>query len=109
MPTNRKIVLVPDNMGREGVNLLKARDDLDVRPYPATITQRDLLPLLSDATAIALSGTPYRRTEMDASPAMQVIARIGVGYDAVEVPALTARKVPLMIAGTSNSTSVAAH
>ena len=44
---------------------------------------------------------------MDASPAMQVVARIGVGYDAVEVPALTARRVPLMIAGTANSTSVA--
>ncbi len=44
---------------------------------------------------------------MDASPAMQVVARIGVGYDAVEVPALTARRVPLMVAGTANSTSVA--
>lgn len=109
MATNRKIVLVPDNMGREGVALLKARDDLDVRAYAATITQRDLLPLLADTAAIALSGTPYRQKEMDASPAMQVVARIGVGYDAVEVPALTARKVPLMIAGTSNSTSVAEH
>jgi D-3-phosphoglycerate dehydrogenase / 2-oxoglutarate reductase len=44
---------------------------------------------------------------MDASPAMQVVARIGVGYDAVEVPALTARGVPLMTAGVANSTSVA--
>ena len=38
---------------------------------------------------------------------MQVVARIGVGYDAVEVPALTTRGVPLMTAGTANSTSVA--
>jgi D-3-phosphoglycerate dehydrogenase len=44
---------------------------------------------------------------MDASPTMQVVARIGVGYDAVEIPALTARRVPLMTAGTANSTSVA--
>ena len=44
---------------------------------------------------------------MDAAPAIQVVARIGVGYDAVEVPALTARGVPLMVAGTANSTSVA--
>ncbi len=34
-------------------------------------------------------------------------SRIGVGYDAVDVPALTRRKVPLMIGGTSNSVSVA--
>jgi D-3-phosphoglycerate dehydrogenase len=46
---------------------------------------------------------------MEASPAMEVVARIGVGYDAVEVPALTARRVPLMVAGTANSTSVAEH
>jgi D-3-phosphoglycerate dehydrogenase / 2-oxoglutarate reductase len=38
---------------------------------------------------------------------MQVVARIGVGYDSVEVPTLTARRVPLMVAGTANSTSVA--
>ena len=38
---------------------------------------------------------------------MEVVARIGVGYDAVEVPALTARGVPLMVAGSANSTSVA--
>ena len=38
---------------------------------------------------------------------MQVVASIGVGYDAVDVPALTARKIPLMVAGTANSPSVA--
>ena len=79
------------------------------RSYPAGITQGELLPMLSDVAGIALSGTPYKQTEMDASPAMQVVARIGVGYDAVEVPALTARRVPLMVAGTANSTSVAEH
>ena len=63
--------------------------------------------MLADGAGIALSGTPYKQAEMDASPAMQVVARIGVGYDAVEVPALTARRVPLMVAGTANSTSVA--
>ena len=77
--------------------------------YPAGIAQAELLPMLSDVAGIALSGTPYRQAEMDASPAMEVVARIGVGYDAVEVPALTARRVPLMVAGTANSTSVAEH
>lgn len=109
MPTNRKKVLVPNTMGKEGVALLAARDDIEVQSYPGAIVQADLLPLLGDAAGIALGGTPYRQTEMDASPHMEVVARIGVGYDAVEVPALTARKVPLMVAGTSNSTSVAEH
>jgi D-3-phosphoglycerate dehydrogenase len=109
MASNRKKVLVPHTMGKEGVELLQGRDDIEVESYSATISQAELLPILSDAAGIALSGTPYRQAEMAASPAMQVVARIGVGYDAVEVPALTARKVPLMVAGTANSTSVAEH
>jgi D-3-phosphoglycerate dehydrogenase len=94
-------------MGRQGIDLIRAREDIETIIYPAGITQAELLPMLADCTGIALSGTPYRQTEMDASPTMQVVARIGVGYDAVEVPALTARGVPLMVAGTANSTSVA--
>jgi D-3-phosphoglycerate dehydrogenase len=109
MASNRKTVMVPHTMGKEGVMLLQRRDDVEVVTFPAAISQRELLPLLSDVAGIALGGTPYRRPEMDASPAMQVVARIGVGYDAVEVPALTARRVPLMVAGTANSTSVAEH
>jgi D-3-phosphoglycerate dehydrogenase / 2-oxoglutarate reductase len=109
MASNRKKVLVPHTMGEEGTGLLRARDDIEVEIYSATISQAELLPILSEAAGIALSGTPYKQAEMDASPAMQVVARIGVGYDAVEVPALTARRVPLMVAGTANSTSVAEH
>ena len=109
MASNRKKVLLPHTMGKAGVDVMRRRDDVEVEIYPAGIKQAELLPILSDAAGIALSGTPYKQTEMAASPAMQVVARIGVGYDAVEVPALTARRVPLMVAGSANSTSVAEH
>ncbi|MGH7042542.1 MAG: hydroxyacid dehydrogenase [Acetobacteraceae bacterium] len=109
MATNRKLVLVPHTMGRAGTDLLSARDDIEMKVYPADIPQAALLALLADAAGIALSATPYRQTELNASPVIEVVARIGVGYDAVEVPALSARGVPLMTAGTANSTSVAEH
>jgi len=107
MATNKRKVMLPHTMEKSGVDLIRSRDDIEMVIYPAGIAQAELLPQLADCAGIALSGTPYKQTEMDASPAMQVVARIGVGYDAVEVPALTARKVPLMTAGTANSTSVA--
>jgi D-3-phosphoglycerate dehydrogenase len=107
MATNKRKVMLPHTMGRQGIDIVRARDDIETVIYPAGIAQVEFLPLLADCSGIALSGTPYKQTEMDASPAMLVVARIGVGYDAVEVPALTARKVPLMVAGTANSTSVA--
>ncbi len=107
MATNKRKVMLPHTMGREGVDIVRARDDIETVIYPAGIGQAELHPLLADCAGIALSGTPFRRAEMDASPAIQVVTRIGVGYDAVEVPALTARGVPLLTAGTANSTSVA--
>ena len=107
MGTNKTKVMLPETMGREGIALMQAREDIETIVYPTMITQADLLPRLTDVAGIALSLTPFKQTEMQASPAMQVVARIGVGYDAVEVPALTARRVPLMVAGTANSVSVA--
>jgi D-3-phosphoglycerate dehydrogenase / 2-oxoglutarate reductase len=107
MATNKRKVLLPHTMGRQGIDLIKVREDIETVIYPTGISQADMLPLLADCAGIALSVTPFRQAEMDAAPAIQVVARIGVGYDAVEVPALTARGVPLMVAGTANSTSVA--
>jgi D-3-phosphoglycerate dehydrogenase len=107
MAPNTKIVLVPDTMSEAGIDVLKAREDVEVIAYPPALGAVDFHKLLAEASGIALSFTPYRKAELDASPRMQVVARIGVGFDAVEVPALSARGVPLMVAGTANSVSVA--
>jgi D-3-phosphoglycerate dehydrogenase len=56
---------------------------------------------------VALGATRFGEPELEASGDMKVVTRIGVGYDAVDVPALSRRKVPLMVAGTANSPSVA--
>ncbi len=34
---------------------------------------------------------------------MKVVTRIGVGYDAVDVPALSRRGIPLLVVGIANS------
>ena len=67
MASNRKKVMLPHTMGEEGVALLRRRDDIELAIYPAGIAQAELLPMLSDVAGIALSGTPYRQAEMDAS------------------------------------------
>jgi D-3-phosphoglycerate dehydrogenase len=107
MATNKRKVLLPHTMGKQGIDLMRSRDDIETIIYPAGISQADFRPLIADVAGVALSGTAFKQAEMDAAPAMLVVARIGVGYDAVEVPALTARKVPLMVAGSANSVSVA--
>lgn len=107
MTVNRKKVLAPKVMARAGWEILEARDDIEAVPYAPMMPTPEFHALLKDADAVALALTPYRAAEVAASPRMRAVARIGVGYDTVEVPALTAKKIPLMIAGTANSVSVA--
>jgi len=56
---------------------------------------------------VALGATRFGEPELEASGDMKVVTRIGVGFDAVDVLALSRRKVPLMVAGSANSPSVA--
>ena len=96
-------------MDRAGVALLQARPDLRVVSYDPRLDPPAFHALLRDAAACALSLTPFGAPEAAAAPSMQVIARIGVGFDRVDVPAATAAGIPLCVAGTANARSVAEH
>jgi len=105
--TNRKKLLLPTTMSKSGWALVEARDDVEGVEFVPTVPKAELRRLLDGITGIALGVQPFSDPELDAGSQLEVVARIGVGYDAVDVPALTRRKVPLMIAGTANSVSVA--
>jgi D-3-phosphoglycerate dehydrogenase / 2-oxoglutarate reductase len=109
MPQNLKKVLAPNTMAKSGWDLLAARDDIEAIPYEPIMPAPEFQSLLADAEGIALSVTPFTASDIAASPRMRAVARIGVGYDAVDVPALTERRIPLLVAGTANSVSVAEH
>ena len=109
MSPNRKHLLIPTTLAAPGRAILEGRGDVRVTTYAPSLPPADLHALLHDAAGIALSYTPFGPAELAAAPALQVVARIGVGFDAVDVPALTAGGIPLMVAGTANSRSVAEH
>jgi len=105
---NRKKVLIVGRMPQAGIDVLKKRDDVEYEILPDDRVP-SLHPKLKDANAVTLGGTAFRQAELDAAPGMMVVARLGVGFDAVEVPALNKRKIPLMTTGIANSVSVAEH
>jgi D-3-phosphoglycerate dehydrogenase len=105
---NRKKVLIVGRMPQAGLDVLKKRDDVDYE-IVTNDSVPSLHPKLKDAHAVTLGGTAFRQAELDAAPEMMVVARLGVGFDAVEVPALNKRKIPLMTTGIANSVSVAEH
>src|SRR5437016_13358947 len=105
--TNRKKIMVPTTMSRSGWALIEARDDVEGVSFVPTIPKPEFHKVLEEASGICLGVTPFSDPELDAAPQLEVVSRIGVGYDAVDVPALTRRRLPLMIGRTSNSVSVA--
>src|SRR5436305_1136463 len=109
MTPNKKKVMLPHTMAKAGWDVVAGRDDIDAVGYDPYITMPDLQAALKDTDGIALSLTPLKAPEIAVAPRLRVAARIGVGYDAVEIPALTARGIPLMVVGTANSVSVAEH
>jgi D-3-phosphoglycerate dehydrogenase len=110
MATNKKKIFITESMSEQGRALLKARDDIEIVEFPNMISPLDFEAMLTAQApvhGVALGGTRFGEAELEASRDMKVVTRIGVGYDAVDVPALSRRKVPLMVAGTANSPSVA--
>lgn len=110
MATNKKKIFVTESMSQQGRALLNARDDIDLVEFPNMISQADFNAKLKEHApvhGVALGGTRFGEPELESSRDMLVVTRIGVGFDAVDVPALSRRKVPLMVAGTANSPSVA--
>src|SRR5467141_3630773 len=110
MATNKKKIFITESMSQPGRALLKERDDVEIVEFPNMISAGDFEAMLkaqAPVHGVALGATRFGEPELEASKDMKVVTRIGVGYDAVDVPALSRRKIPLMVAGTANSPSVA--
>lgn len=110
MATNKKKIFVTESMSQQGRALLRERDDIELVEFPNMISARDFEAMLKEQApvhGVALGATRFGEPELEASRDMKVVTRIGVGFDAVDVPALSRRNIPLMVAGTANSPSVA--
>jgi D-3-phosphoglycerate dehydrogenase len=110
MATNKKKVLLTESFATSGMALLKERSDIETITFPNAISQPDFNALLQQHApvhAVALGGTRFGEDELNSSGDMRVVTRIGVGFDAVDIPALNKRKIPLMTTGIANSPSVA--
>ena len=101
-------VLVVDKINTSGQSQFDARDDIrtTILHFPS---EEELISLAGDIDAIAVQTTKIPRSVIEAAPNLKVVSRHGVGYDAVDVEALTERGIPLCVAATSNAVSVAEH
>ena len=89
-------------------SVLDLRSDVEAVQF-TQLSEDNILQHVGEYDAAILSITPFTARIIDKADRMQIVARHGVGYDAVDVPALTKKGIPLAVVGTANSVTVAEH
>jgi phosphoglycerate dehydrogenase-like enzyme len=62
-------------------------------PLKRALREEDMASVLKGYDAALAGGEPYTEKVMDAAPDLKIIARTGVGYDQIDVPAATKRGI----------------
>ncbi len=101
-------VLVIGPIHEEGMKLFAARPDVEVEVIDGTL-QAEIADKVVDVDGVALRTAPFPASVIERAARLKVVARHGVGYDNVDVAALTRRGIPLAIAADANASAVAEH
>lgn len=78
-------------------------------PWDHQLREEELFQLLPGIDATVAGMEPYNAKVLAAHPQLKVIARVGVGYDAVDVDAATSQGVAVTITPGANHDTVAEH
>lgn len=101
-------LLVAGKLHPAGLALLEATPGITF-DYVEDISEPSYQPYLGKAEAIVIRTQPMGAESIAKAPHLRIVSRHGVGYDAVDVAALNARRIPLCIVGDVNSVGVAEH
>ncbi len=99
-------VLIAGPVHPAGRALLDARSDIDYELLPKA-GEADLKARIAGLDGLLLRLTPLSADTIAEAKGLKVVSRYGVGYDAIDVGALTARGIPLAIVGAANAVPVA--
>jgi phosphoglycerate dehydrogenase-like enzyme len=72
-------------------------------------TAADVVAVVQDAVGVIASTDPFDAEVFAACPSLRIIARVGVGFDAIDVAAATEAGVAVTTTPGANSSSVADH
>ena len=106
MTTKRVMIQMPLSPGMREV--FDTRPDIECDRF-TDVSEDNLLEHIANYDAAILGVAPFTSRIIARADRLQIVSRFGVGYDAVDVPALTAAGIPLTIVGTANSVTVAEH
>ena len=103
-------LLVAGKLHPSGEALLDTLPDSGVTvDYVQEVTEASYAPLIHKADGLVIRTQPLSAATIAMAERLKVVSRHGVGYDAVDLPALNDRGIALTIVGDVNSVSVAEH
>lgn len=106
MAKKRIMVQMPISDGIQSV--LAGRDDVEAVRF-TELSENNILQHVGEYDAAIMGVAPLTDRIAAMADKMQIVSRHGVGYDAIDVPALTKRGIPLTVVGIANSVTVAEH
>jgi D-3-phosphoglycerate dehydrogenase len=107
MAEMKKKVLITDPISEEGIEVLKAEAQVDIKEG---LKQDEIIAIIGGYDALMVrSQTKVTAPIIEAGKKLQVIARAGVGIDNVDVEAATRCGVVVINAPTGNTVSAAEH
>jgi D-3-phosphoglycerate dehydrogenase len=101
-------LLVAGQVHEAGIQLLRQQASVTWDYIPA-MTHDAYAPFIEKADGLVVRTQPVPAETIARAPLLKIVSRHGVGYDAVDIAALNARKIPLAIVGDVNSRAVAEH
>jgi phosphoglycerate dehydrogenase-like enzyme len=108
MPT---VLVTPETLfhapGRYLELLHSAGFEVHYPPRQPLTGEAETIVALEGAAAVIAGGEPYTERVLRSLPGLRVIARMGVGYDRVDVEAATRSSVVLAVTATTNHEAVA--
>ena len=101
-------ILLAGKLHPSALALLDATDGVTY-DHVEDISEDSYAPLMHKADGLVIRTQPLTAETLALAPNLQIVSRHGVGYDAVDVKAVSARGLPLTIVGDVNSRAVAEH
>ncbi|WBV20669.1 hydroxyacid dehydrogenase [Pantoea piersonii] len=101
-------ILVAGKIHEAGLDVLRSAPGFNLQ-LVNEVSVESYAPYIAQADALLIRTQPLTAKEISAARQLRIVSRHGVGYDSVDVQALTERNIPLTVVGDVNSLSVAEH
>ena len=105
----KKKVIVVEHIDESGIKILEESNLAEVIYYDGLKSQETYLKDLKSAHALLMRITELNGEMIRSAEHLKIISKHGVGFDNIDVPAATERKMPVTITPGANSDAVAEH